>query len=207
MKSTGLALTAVGLLLFAFSAHAQDAGHGAEDYKLCAGCHGFVGEGNALVGAPALAGQESWYLERQVRNFRTGLRGHSGDDTAGQTMATMVRGLRDDEAIRDVVAHIGTLPAPSPKKTLQGDVDKGKVTYSTCAACHGLQAEGNPALNAPSLVAVDDWYQLSQLRKFKAGARGGSAQDTYGQQMAPMAAVLTDEKAMKNVIAYISSLR
>jgi len=51
-----------------------------------------------------------------------------------------------------------------------GDAATGKPLYAVCAACHGLQAEGNPALNAPKLSGQGDWYLKRQLRNFKNGA-------------------------------------
>ena len=194
------------LLLTALPAAAQNAMHGATAYKLCAGCHGFQGEGNRIVSAPALAGLEAWYLERQLRNFRDGIRGHAGDDRLGQSMALMTRGLESDDEIRDIVAYIETLPAASPAPTLDGDAEGGRSAYATCSACHGADGRGLEALNAPGLTGIDDWYQLAQLNKFKEGLRGRLAADTYGQQMAPMVMSLADEKAMKDVIAYIETL-
>ncbi len=206
MKRIGFLLASVGLLLLGIPAFAQNADHGATAYKLCAGCHGFRGEGNQGVAAPALAGQETWYLERQIRNFQDGVRGHASDDDAGQLMAEMTRGLDGEDEIRDIVAYIDTLPAAAPAATLEGNVDAGAATYGSCAVCHGTNAEGNAVLNAPALARMDDWYQLGQLQKFKAGVRGRQPGDVYGAQMAPMAAVLADEDAMRDVIAYINSL-
>ncbi len=203
----GVFLAVVGLLIVATPASAQNADHGAQDYKLCASCHGFRGEGNQLVSAPAIAGLESWYLERQLRNFRDGIRGHADDDQPGKTMAQMTRGLESDTKIADVVAYIGTLPDANPKRTLDGDEARGSPAYAACAACHGANAAGNEALNAPGLIVIDDWYQLAQLKKFHGGQRGALAADIYGQQMAPMAKVLPDEQAMKDVIAYIRTLQ
>ena len=34
-----------------------------------------------------------------------------------------------------------------------GDAAAGQAVYAVCTACHGAQAEGNPALNAPKLAA------------------------------------------------------
>lgn len=185
---------------------AQDVDHGAEDYKLCASCHGFRGEGSQLVNAPALAGQSAWYLERQIQNFRSGVRGGVETDTHGKVMATMAKGLDSDEKVADIVAYIGTLPAANPKATIAGDVDKGRALYASCAACHGERAEGNAQLNGPALAATEDWYQLRQLELFKRGERGANPEDTYGQQMRPMASVLTDDAAMRDVVAYIATL-
>lgn len=197
----------IALALSAAQCLAQDVEHGADDYKLCASCHGFKGQGNPLVNAPALAGQEDWYLERQIRNFREGVRGASSADTHGYAMAQMTRGLKSDETISDIVAYIGNLPMPELQSTVDGDADRGKNYYSTCVACHGVAAEGNPALNAPALATTGDWYQVRQLRLFKEGLRGAHPDDTYGQQMRPMAGVLADDAAMRDVASYINTLR
>lgn len=195
------------MAFFALDGHAQNVNHGKDDYKLCASCHGFDGAGNQLVNAPALAGQESWYLQRQIHNFRVGIRGVVSSDTHGQSMALMTKGLTSDQTIVDIVAYIGTLPAANPDSTIAGDEKNGRDQYATCAACHGTNAEGNAMLNAPALVTLDDWYQLRQLQLFRDGSRGAHADDVYGQQMRPMASVLADDKAMRDVVTYISSLK
>ena len=186
---------------------AQDAKRGEDIYKLCASCHGFKGEGNPLVNAPGLAGQEDWYLERQINNFRHGIRGAKKDDGHGQTMALMTVGLESDAKVRDLVAYIGTLPTYKSPSTISGDLANGKNQYLPCAACHGANAQGDRAFDAPALVGMDDWYQIAQLKKFKNGQRGADATDVYGQQMAPMALVLFDDQAMLDVVAYINSLQ
>ncbi len=206
MKRSAVALATLGLVFFALSAAAQDAADGADGYKLCAGCHGFSGEGNQIVDAPSLAGRESWYLERQIRNFRDGLRGHSEDDAAGQNMAAMMAGLTSEEDILDILAYVETLPAASYEATVDGDVGNGQTVYATCIACHGASGEGNAALNSPALTGIEDWYQLAQLEKFRNGTRGADPADVYGMQMAPMARSLGDEQAMRDVVAYIASL-
>ncbi len=87
-----------------------------------------------------------------------------------------------------------------------GDAAAGKALYQVCASCHGLQGEGNQALNSPKLSGQEDWYIKRQLSYFKHGIRGADEQDTFGQQMAPMAATLVDESAMDNIAAYIQTL-
>jgi cytochrome c oxidase subunit 2 len=87
-----------------------------------------------------------------------------------------------------------------------GDPARGKTLYGTCGACHGMNAEGMEALNAPKLAGQDEWYTVRQLQNFKSGVRGSNPKDTYGQQMAPMAQILTDDQAMADVAAYIRSL-
>jgi cytochrome c oxidase subunit 2 len=87
-----------------------------------------------------------------------------------------------------------------------GNAAAGEPLYAVCAACHGPQAEGNPALHAPKLSGQGDWYLKRQLKYFKHGARGTNDKDVYGKQMAPMAATLADDAAIDNVVAYIKTL-
>ena len=87
-----------------------------------------------------------------------------------------------------------------------GDAEAGKPLFAVCAACHGAQGEGNPAMHAPKLSGQGDWYLIRQLNYFKHGARGAHDKDLYGKQMAPMAATLADDAAVNNVVAYIKTL-
>ena len=78
-------------------------------YLTCGTCHGPEGEGNPALDAPRLAGQQDWYLKRQIENFRQGIRGAHADDEFGVQMMLMARSLKDEQAINDVVAYINTL--------------------------------------------------------------------------------------------------
>lgn len=186
---------------------AGDAAKGEAAYKVCEACHGKNAEGNKDLGAPRLAGQEDWYLIRQLQNFKSGARGADPKDTFGTQMRPMAQTLADDAAIAAVVAYIGTLQAPEPEPTIKGDVEAGKAAYGTCAACHGAKGEGNKGLNAPSLAGQHDWYIARQLQNFKSGLRGSAPGDTFGAQMKPMAATLADQAAIDNVAAYIATLK
>ncbi|MEQ1354637.1 MAG: c-type cytochrome, partial [Candidatus Acidiferrum sp.] len=86
------------------------------------------------------------------------------------------------------------------------DAASGKALFAVCTACHGAQAEGNPALNAPKLSGQGDWYLRRQLKNFKDGARGTHDKDVFGKVMAPMAATLANDAAIDNVVAYIKTL-
>ena len=93
----------------AYQVDAAAAERGEAFYKVCAACHGEDGAGNSDTQAPRLAGQHPWYLERQLRNFRAGIRGADTADVNGFMMRPMANGLPDDQAVIDVVAYIGTL--------------------------------------------------------------------------------------------------
>lgn len=87
-----------------------------------------------------------------------------------------------------------------------GDPALGAASYAVCAACHGAQAEGQAALNAPKLSGQDPAYLKRQLHNYKAGIRGTHAEDLFGRQMQPMAATLVNDTLVNNVVAYIGSL-
>jgi cytochrome c oxidase subunit 2 len=175
-------------------------------YAVCAGCHGFQAEGNQAVGAPKLTGLDSVYMARQLRYFEEGARGGHEADLHGQRMAPFALALEDGRAIEDVVSYIETLPHERPAPTLAGDAERGGQSYALCAACHGLNGQGNAQLSAPALTGLDDWYMVSQLELYRAGARGADPADTYGQQMRPIVGTLRDEQQLLDLAAYIGSL-
>jgi cytochrome c oxidase subunit II len=84
---------------------------------VCAYCHGADGMGNAAVNAPRYAGMSDWYLARQLKNFKEGVRGAHPQDYFGKQMGFMGRILADEQAINDVVAYINTLDAAPPDMT------------------------------------------------------------------------------------------
>ncbi|WDE11258.1 c-type cytochrome [Thalassomonas haliotis] len=86
------------------------------------------------------------------------------------------------------------------------DLVKGKALFAGCTACHGSQGQGNEAMNAPQLASQSSWYMKRQLKYYQQGIRGSHQNDQYGQQMAAMAATLSDDKAIDNVLAYIATL-
>lgn len=88
----------------------------------------------------------------------------------------------------------------------EGNVAVGQALYGVCAACHGQQGEGNVALNSPKLSGQSAWYMETQLHNFKHDIRGAHENDEFGKQMAPMAKVLADAAAIRNVSAYITTL-
>lgn len=180
---------------------------GSELFEACVACHGAQGAGNLTLGAPAIAGLPAWYVEAQLTKFRTGVRGAHPDDLEGLRMRPMARQLRGPEEVSAVARHVATLAAtPAPATLTGGDAAAGATAYAVCAACHGPAGKGQESLRAPPLAGQSDWYLLAQLKKFKAGVRGTSPQDTSGATMRPMAMTLADEQAMKNVLAHLSTM-
>lgn len=176
-------------------------------YTSCVACHGGNGEGNKALQSPAIAGQEAWYLERQLRNFQKGIRGSHEDDTYGKQMAPMAATLATDGDIRNVAAYIASLPIAGREGSIDGDISRGETSYNmVCQACHATGGKGNEALNAPSLLIADDWYLTRQYRNFQNGIRGTHPDDTFGAQMAMMSNALPSEDDIYNIMAYLNSL-
>ncbi len=203
-----LAALAVAILAAFASASAQDLDRGVQLYELCSQCHGKAGAGNQVYLAPAIAGLPEWYVESQLVKFRAGHRGGHFDDIAGMRMRPMSLALENDADVKSVAAYVASLAPLAPAPVLEGgDAAKGQVLYAPCAACHAPDGSGNAAVFGPPLNHASDWYLLTQLVNFRAGVRGTKPGDTSGALMRPMSLTLPDEQAMKDVIAYISSLK
>jgi len=172
---------------------------------LCITCHGVEGRGNPRVDAPRIAGMEAWYVRRQLQAFRNGWRGTHDEDLVGWEMQAMVRSLTPAD-VAAAAAWFAGLDAPRPEITVQGDPVRGRSLYAPCAACHGSDARGDAELGAPALAGQSDWYLVGQLENFRAGRRGYHADDAPGRRMAASVGDLGDERAMRDVVAYIASL-
>ena len=175
-------------------------------YSTCIGCHGATGEGNKALNAPKIAGQEAHYLSRQLQYFKSGVRGSHKDDVYGRMMAPMAALLVDQVAIDNVAAYIASLPNTPTVATISGDVARGGSIYENCSHCHGDNGEGIEAMNGPVAAGMSDWYMSTQLQNFKSGVRGSHSEDFYGDQMMLLAAILQDETAINDVVAYINTL-
>ncbi len=86
-----------------------DATAGAASYNVCLACHGPDGKGNEALKSPPIVGQYDWYLVTQLTKFRKGIRGVHPKDITGGQMRPMSMTLADDQAVKNVVAHISTL--------------------------------------------------------------------------------------------------
>ena len=203
-----------GLTIFFFTplatqvSAAGDAAKGKARYAVCQACHGVDGMGNKALNSPKIAGQEPWYLERQLKNFKAGIRGADPKDKYGMQMRPMALTLTDDQSIKDMAAFVSSMPVERDVvPTIKGDLEAGKTAYVMCQACHGPAGEGNKTLNSPRLAGLQDWYVARQLKNFKSGIRGTKSGDMFGMQMRPMAMSLANDEAINNVAAYIATFK
>jgi cytochrome c oxidase subunit II len=175
-------------------------------YAVCTACHGAEGQGSPDMNAPQIAGMGAWYVERQLRNFRSGARGTHEADIYGQQMRPFAQMLQDDAGIRNLAAYIESMPHRRVEPTISGDAERGRRLYRTCANCHGAEGQGNQYLHGPPLAGTHDWYLVTQLVHFRDRIRGRHPEDMYGNQMIDMAQQLVDEATIRDVVAYINTL-
>jgi cytochrome c553 len=203
---SAVALTSwVGTLLLMYGAGSFAAADGEKLFAPCVACHGNKGEGNAALNAPAIAGQDVVYIERQLRNFRNRRRGADKSDVLGaQMQATATAMLADDAAVAKVASYVASLPKTVNATPASGNLHNGNNQYQgKCGACHGVKAEGNPALKSPRLAGLDAAYIKRQFAHFRDGVRGTDPQDTPGKQMAMMAKTLPADRDLDDIIAFI----
>jgi cytochrome c553 len=180
---------------------------GKEVFETCVPCHNSDGSGNAAIGAPNIAGMKEWYVEEEIDKFRAGTRGMHFSDMEGMRMRPMVLSLTSEDDVKAVARYVETLPPVRHPASLPGDAKAGQAIFATCASCHGDDGAGNPDLKAPRIAGVDDWYLATELRKFRSGVRGANPKDAEGRLMRPMARSLANEDAIRNVVAFVGTLK
>lgn len=183
---------------------------GAQIFDMCFPCHGKDGRGNTSLAAPAIAGLPRWYVEHQLHNFKSAMRGAHPQDAEGARMRPMAKSLYRAGDLESVAEYVATLPARPPLNNMMamGDTAAGRVAFqSICITCHLADGGGSEAHGAPPLTHQHDWYLMTQLGKFKSGMRGAHPDDAMGAQMAAMASTLADTTAMQDVVAFIRTLQ
>lgn len=110
---TALATFLAGLPLPAIpSSLSGNADKGSRLYQAkCGACHGGKAEGNPALHSPRLRQQHDSYLQRQVVQFRQGVRGSDPTDRYGKQMKMMAATVNDAELL-DVLAYISSLGQP-----------------------------------------------------------------------------------------------
>jgi len=190
----------------AFACIAADAATGEQLFAQCVACHGPQAAGNPATQAPAIAGQRAAYVQRQLQNFRAGVRGVDKADAPGAQMRSIALTLPNDAAVASVAAYVAGLPETTAKPAAGADLHNGNNLYQgKCGACHGTQAEGNDALSTPRLAGLDAVYVRRQFQHFAQGVRGAHPQDRYGKQMAMMSKSVATPKDLDDVIAYLQA--
>ena len=183
----------------------QIAAQGLKDNPLvmaCQSCHGMDGSGNAAANFPRLAGQDTDYMVKQLKDFA------SGDRANYPTMKNIAGGMSEQQ-MHDVAAYyagkqISVEGADASQEMLklgeriakQGLADKG---VPACTSCHGPQGRGIPPV-FPQIGGQHAGYIAKQLTDWQEGNRANDP----AQMMKDVAPKLSDEQKQA-VGAYFSN--
>jgi cytochrome c oxidase cbb3-type subunit III len=107
----------------------------------CAQCHGSDARGSK--GFPNLTDGDWIYGGAPEVIKETLVKGRIGN------MPPMAAAVGTPDDVRNVAHYVLSL-SNSPHDSLKASLGKGK--FGACAACHGADAKGNPALGAPNLT-------------------------------------------------------
>jgi cytochrome c553 len=201
---TGLTLALAALITVATHGIAHAKAAAPASAKVCQGCHGVHGEGNAPAAIPRLAGQSTEYLRKQLEDYASG-------DRANQIMKNFAKPLThaDMEAL---AAYFSTASAPRtaiPSTASAADLDFGQELarqgsevkrVQACDSCHGPDGVG--VLHAaPYLAGQSAEYLTSALTSFQQRTR----KNDPGKLMTSVAGQL-DASDIAAAAAYFSSL-
>lgn len=107
----------------------------------CAACHGSDARGSKgfpnLTDADWLWGGSFAEIQKSIAEGRVG------------AMPPMAEAIGGGENVRNVAHYVLSL-AGSPHDSVAAQLGRSKFT--ACAACHGMDGKGNPALGAPNLT-------------------------------------------------------
>jgi cytochrome c oxidase cbb3-type subunit 3 len=107
----------------------------------CAACHQRSGKGNILVGAPNLTDSD-WLYGGTGKDITTSI--HDGRSGVMPPWASL-----GEDNVNNLVQYVLSLSG-SPHD--EAKAAAAKPLFATCAACHGADGKGNPAVGAPNLT-------------------------------------------------------
>ena len=194
-------LVATGVCLLGAATPARAQGAEASPVTVCLPCHGAgAAAAPAAPTFPTLNGQHVVYLEKQLREYKSGKR-------KSAVMAPLIGTLKKGQ-IRAMAAHFasqspvrGTVESPelaARGKALYEEGNRG-TGVPACVGCHLAGAQGNPLY--PRLAGQRQAYTVQQLTEFKSGARTNDR----AHVMRAVAGRLSEEE-IKAVAEYLAGL-
>lgn len=155
----------------------------------CAACHGRDGKGGDNY--PNLT-DDDWIWgggpEKIQQTLTVGINSSHTDTRVGQMPAFGKDEMLDSQQVRDVATYVISLsdPATSTAENVN-QIDKGREVFiTTCSACHGEDAKGDPEVGAPNLTD-NRWIYGGSLEKVVATIHGGRQghMPTWDERLSP----------------------
>jgi cytochrome c553 len=171
--------------------------------EYCKTCHGLSGQGyHGSLPIPRLAGQQTEYLEGQLRAFIQRKRTSSFMSKVADAIPALMQ-----NALASHFSGLNPKPLSGAPKEL---VAKGKTIYESgvpeanvapCSSCHGPQAKGDGQF--PRLAGQLHDYISGRLVNWNRGHRDSSDAESTGMEL--IARSLTESEIFA-VAAYLSYL-
>jgi len=197
-------LVGMGLLVLGASSLVWAQGAGPINVSACAPCHGGGAATAAAPGAPAfptLDGQHAAYLEKQLREYKSGRR-------KSTVMAPLIAVLKKQQISGMAAHYAGQTPARGAVENPELAA-RGKALYEegnratgvpACVGCH--QPNGVGYQRYPRLAGQRQAYIVQQLAEFKSGARSNDR----AHVMRALSGRLTDEES-RAIAVYLAGLQ
>jgi cytochrome c oxidase cbb3-type subunit 3 len=155
----------------------------------CAACHGRDGKGRENY--PDLS-DDDWIWgggpEAIAQTLAVGINTRHPETRVGQMPAFGRDEMLDRQQVMDVATYVSSLSDPSASTAENIDqIDKGREVFqTTCIACHGENAKGNPELGAPNLTDRR-WIYGGSLQRIIASIHGGRQghMPTWDERLTP----------------------
>lgn len=200
LAATAAALTAVSVPALAQGAPTSPGQAPELAIGVCGTCHGV--DGNSINPMfPRLAGQRAWYIEQQLKEFRS----HTRADPYAVGYMWGMAGQLSNATIVALAKYFSSQKSGPGTPHSAAVVAEGSEIYHhgipsqglpACAVCHGPDALGSPQF--PRLAGQHAEYILKQLASFKNNMRNVAV-------MHGVAGTLHDGQ-MKAVADYLESL-
>ena len=157
--------------------------------QVCASCHGDKGLSQSDI--PALAGQSSYAIYKQLSDYRTGARAHPQMSPVAKQLSA-----NDLAATAAYFAQASKEYAAIGSRDLLGDVEIERLAKEgdthrripACLSCH-TNGVGGP-IETPVITGQNQAYLVAQLNAYADGTRKN---DVYGR-MRDISAKLTPEE-------------
>jgi cytochrome c553 len=169
----------------------------------CAQCHAFNGSSDGSGAFPRIAGQSTYYLMRQMRDFSSNVR-------ANAIMSPIAKALSPDD-IADVAAYYAgvnapflPLPSAAPALIQRGEqlakVGSAAKDLQACDNCHGPGGIGIPPA-IPYLAGQYAQYIAFEIKMWQRGYRRNSPETMF------MIATKLDDQDIAALAAYYQQVR
>lgn len=198
MKKNLFVLT-LSLCLLPFTASSADLANGKAINKNCALCHGLYGQGASGKLSPRLAGLPQEYLEKALKDYRSGARQNY------MMLKTAALDKSSDKDIEDISAYLASIDLSKfddfDIEHYGGDVDAGKEMYKDdCKTCHARDGFGKPKKEAPPLAGQHHEYLFQSVKMFQSKVRphdNDPEDETFDDY---------SDKDISNIFAYVATL-